>query len=96
MLPALHPGDWLLVDTEAYEGRPPRPGEVVVVPDPRHAQRWLVKRVASTAADGRLVLVGDRPDASTDSRTFGTVDPSVVIGRAWLRYWPPRRIGRVR
>ena len=42
-----------------------------------------------------LRLAGDAPDASTDSRAFGAVDPTTVRGRPWLRYWPPRRIGRL-
>jgi hypothetical protein len=26
--------------------------------------------------------------SSSDSRTFGPIRASDVIGRAWLRYWP--------
>lgn len=33
-------------------------------------------------------MLGDHRQDSSDSRTFGTVDISHVIGRAWLRYWP--------
>jgi len=96
MLPGLRPGDWLLVDREAYERRRPRPGQVVVLPDPREPDRLLVKRVAAVLADGRLEVLGDAPMASTDSRTFGAVPAATVTGRAWARYWPPSRIGRVR
>jgi nickel-type superoxide dismutase maturation protease len=95
MVPALRPGDWLLVDPTAYANRPPTPGDVVVVPDPRHPGRLLVKRVHASGPDGRLELAGDAPDSSTDSRTFGPVDPGHVLGRAWARYWPPQRIGRL-
>jgi len=93
MAPRLLPGDWLLVDAS---GGTPRPvaGELVVVPDPRRSDRLLVKRV-SAVERGQLLLRGDAPDASTDSRTFGAVDPGTVLGRPWFRYWPPRRIGRV-
>ena len=45
---------------------------------------------------GWLLVGGDDPAASTDSRAFGAVDPAVVEGRPWFRYWPPRRLGRVR
>lgn len=45
---------------------------------------------------GQLFLLGDRRDASTDSRDFGPVDASRVGGVAWFRYWPPGRIGRIR
>ena len=43
--------------------------------------RWVV-------ADGDLFLMGDHRENSQDSRTFGEVPVSQVIGRAWLRYWP--------
>jgi nickel-type superoxide dismutase maturation protease len=96
MLPGLRQGDWLLVDPDAYRSRSPRQGEVVVVPDPRRPSRLLVKRVEALEDDGRLRLTGDRPSLSTDSRTFGPVERSAVVGRAWARYWPPHRWGGVR
>lgn len=96
MTPLLRPGDWLLVDPDAYRRRPPHAAELVAVRDPREAERWLVKRVASVERDGRLVLLGDAPAQSTDSRTFGPVDASAVLGRPWARYWPLTRIGRIR
>jgi nickel-type superoxide dismutase maturation protease len=89
MRPGLEPGDRLLV-----AGLAPRPGDVVAVVDPRDAERVLVKRVASVDASGVTVL-GDNPGASTDSRTFGAVDATLVLGRAVYRYWPERRRGRV-
>jgi len=35
-----------------------------------------------------LFLMGDHRSNSADSREFGPVEVSRVIGRAWLRYWP--------
>jgi signal peptidase I len=37
---------------------------------------------------GQLFVLGDHREASQDSRVFGTIDKSSVVGRAWLRYWP--------
>ena len=96
MRPTLAPGDWLLVDSDAYAGRSPAVGDLVLVPDPREASRLLVKRVSAVHDDGRrLSLAGDAPDASTDSRAFGSVEASRAEGRPWFRYWPPSRWGRV-
>lgn len=93
MRPTLEPGDWLLVDPDAYRDRLPAAGDVVVVADPRAPERLLVKRVVGVGSDGRLELLGDQPAASTDSRHFGPVAPGAVQGRPWARYWPPRRWG---
>jgi signal peptidase I len=43
--------------------------------------RWVV-------GAGQLFVMGDHRAASSDSRVFGPIDRSSVIGRAWLRYWP--------
>ena len=95
MAPTLQSGEWLLVDPDGYAARSPREGDLVLAPDPREPARLLLKRVAQVDPDGWLRLAGDAPDASTDSRAFGSVDPATVEGRPWFRYWPLRRWGRV-
>jgi nickel-type superoxide dismutase maturation protease len=103
MAPAFLPGDCLVVVKPAsrsraalFGGEPGvKPGEVVAVRDPRHPGRVLVKRVPSVGSDGAtLEVLGDASHASTDSRTFGPVPMSSVLGRAVYRYAPPGRTGR--
>ena len=86
---ALRPGDWVIVDREAYASRPPRPGEVVLARDPREPGRVLVKRAAGRAPDGGVWLLGDHAAASTDSRVLGAVPEDAIRGRVRWRYWPP-------
>ena len=50
-------------------------------PAPGGATRWVVP-------DGEVFLMGDHREDSADSRNFGPIEISKVIGRAWLRYWP--------
>jgi signal peptidase I len=38
--------------------------------------------------DGDLFVMGDHRENSSDSRVFGPIPISTIIGRAWLRYWP--------
>ena len=90
MLPALRPGDRLLVLRRAR----PRPGDVVAVVDPRLAARTMVKRVAAVGPEGVTVL-GDNAAASTDSRAFGPLAPVAVRGRAFYRYFPAGERGRL-
>ena len=89
MEPALRAGDWIVVWGQS---RAPRVGEIVLVRDPRDPEHLLLKRVASVK-DGACTVLGDRPDESTDSRTFGPVQLRDVLGRAIFRYGPVGRIG---
>jgi nickel-type superoxide dismutase maturation protease len=96
MLPALRPGDRLLVESRSFARRTPRPGEVVLAPDPRDGGRELIKRVAAVnVSEGTVEVRGDAAEASTDSRTFGSVPIAAVRWRVALRYWPPARVGRI-
>jgi hypothetical protein len=98
MSPGLVEGDWAL----ALRVRRFRRGDVVVLEHPARPGLDLVKRVAAIPGDrigpgrrlgpGELFVSGDRPDASTDSRTFGPVAERSASGRVRLVYWPPRRI----
>lgn len=55
--------------------------------DPTSGQsRWTIPA-------GELFVMGDHRQESADSRTFGPIAVSSVIGRAWLRYWPLARFG---
>ncbi len=90
MEPTLRPGDWLLVDS-VKGGEAPARGELVVVSDPRLPRRWLVKRVALVLPDQRLLLSGDHPSHRAESALLGPVPVEAVVGRPWLRYWPPNR-----
>jgi nickel-type superoxide dismutase maturation protease len=96
MAPALLPGDRLVVVAQPWApGRWPRPGEVVAVRDPRRPDRILVKRVGGVdRSAGIFEVLGDAADASTDSRSFGPVPRSALVGRAVYRYAPAARSGR--
>ena len=88
MQPALAAGDRLVVVPSARL----RPGQIVAVGDPRGSGRLLVKRVGALR-DGQVEVLGDNPAASTDSRHFGLVPRSQVVGTAIYRYYPPKRAG---
>jgi nickel-type superoxide dismutase maturation protease len=91
MEPTLAPGDRLLV----VRARRLHAGDVVAVRDPTDPKRVLVKRVGAVLED-EIVLRGDNPGVSTDSRSFGPVPTSAVLGRVVRRYAPGWSAGPVR
>lgn len=90
MLPTLAHGDYVIVDRRVPPTAPSRPGDIVLARDPRDPGRTLVKRVSHLEPAGAWLL-GDNPDASTDSRTFGPIPLEDVLGQVRWRYWPLRR-----
>jgi type IV secretory pathway protease TraF len=67
-----------------------------VVHDPDLPARLLVKRVApptegAAGTPGAVFLLGDDATASRDSRSFGPVRLTLVVGRAYRCYAPPDR-----
>lgn len=38
---------------------------------------------------GHVFVMGDNRNNSSDSRIFGAIPMSSIIGKAWLTYWPP-------
>jgi nickel-type superoxide dismutase maturation protease len=92
MTPLLQPGDHLLVEALTFRSRQPKVGDVVLASDPREPARELIKRVAAVdSAAGTVLLAGDAPGASTDSRTFGPVALATIRWRVAGRYWPRSR-----
>jgi signal peptidase I len=63
-------------------------GEPTGVPDVK-VHTWMVGK-------DQLFVMGDHRSASQDSRQFGPIDRSTVIGRAWMRYWPLEDFGLIK
>jgi len=106
MAPALSAGDWLLLDPTRR--RWPRRGSVVVFREPESGI-LAIKRVAAGPGDRIRIaagllhlatdeawLLGDNAAISLDSRRYGPVTLDALVGRAWFRYGPLTRVGRLR
>lgn len=86
MLPGLQPGEEVLIDPGAYSYCAPSPGDVVVAEHPKQPGLRLIKRVIAVLDTEACLLVGDNPDASTDSRNFGAVSKQLILGKVTSRF----------
>lgn len=91
MQPLLRPGDRLLV----FQWARAVPGNLVVLVEPDRHLTFAVKRLARVEAGGGLVVTGDNPNVSRDSRDYGPVPRRLVVGTVVYRYWPRARRGRL-
>ena len=85
MSPVLASGEEVFVDPGAYRKSPPRVGDVVLSAHPFRTDTQLIKSVRGVTADGAVVLIGENPSASTDSRSFGPVPADHIRGRVVSR-----------
>jgi hypothetical protein len=109
MLPGIAPGDWLLTDPTVR--RWPRPGTVVVFREPLTEVLALKRVTRPPGGEFPVLLGRDEAWLTADadeataaaagfgppieSRFYGPVHVERLVARAWFRYWPPRRMGRI-
>ena len=43
--------------------------------------------------EDKLFVMGDNRDSSMDSRSFGPIGAGSIVGRAFVRVWPPGALG---
>ena len=87
MRPELEDGDILLV----RRARALAIGDIVLASHPFKKNVTILKRLAAIDETGRLELLGDDSDESSDSRSFGTVPIEHIRGKAVCRL---KRAGR--
>ncbi len=79
MLPFFKSGETVLVMRFVSSFFTPKLQDVVIAKDPRDG-KFLLKRVTAIEKD-TFFLVGDNKSVSTDSREFGMIDRSGLIGK---------------
>lgn len=86
MLPLLQPGQEVLIDPFAYQKRDPQVGEIIVAEHPQRPGFRIIKRIEIVLPNAQYVLYGDNRAESSDSRQFGPVARSHLLGRVTCRF----------
>jgi len=79
MLPVLKNGQTVLVNRLSYLLSKPKINDIVAMHDPRD-DKVLIKRITKIE-DKSYFVQGDNKNASTDSRVFGMIRRSAIIGK---------------
>lgn len=58
-------------------------------------ESFLTEGEEITVPDEQYFVLGDNRGGSSDSREWGPVKKELIIGQAWLRYWPVGSLGLV-
>ena len=60
------------------------------------AGNFLRSGQSVTVPEDQFFALGDNRAHSSDSREWGFVPRQNLVGRAWFRYWPPKRVGLIK
>ncbi|GAB5372721.1 hypothetical protein AAMO2058_001689200 [Amorphochlora amoebiformis] len=107
MIPTLkEKGDYVMYERISVWLRRLRPGDVLICRSPQKNDQLLCKRLIAKEGDrrrwkGREITIpkgyiwveGDNANDSIDSRAYGAISQSLVIGKVLLRILPLKRLG---
>ena len=77
MSPCLKNGDEVLIKKPTNL----KIGDVVLANHPFKKSVKILKRISEIDSNGKYFLIGDNPNESTDSRTFGAISLNEVLGK---------------
>lgn len=86
MLPLLQPGDEILINPFAYQKSSPQVNDIIVTRHPLQHNLPIVKRINAIKDGDRYFVTGDNREASTDSRHWGSIKSSDIMGKVTSQF----------
>jgi signal peptidase I len=83
-------------------------GQILIDGEALNESHYLSKEVITAAGaflgegtervipENYYLALGDNRPLSRDGREFGPIPRESIVGKAWLRYWPPPKLGFVK
>jgi len=68
-------------------------GEVYIPDEFQTEAGSFTENKSVSLGDNQYFVVGDNRPHSSDSRVWGPIDKSMIVGKAFFRYWPPETMG---
>ena len=100
MTPAVVPGDFVIVDKTYYKHNPPKKGDVILYRYPDDRSKLYIKRIGGLPGDtlklqggdvvvphGHVFALGDNAGHSDDSRHYGPIPLTELLGKARQVYF---------
>lgn len=56
---------------------------------------FLREGISYKVPAGFYMVMGDNRNFSSDSREWGPISKTAIVGKAWVRYWPINEIGTI-
>lgn len=90
------PGDTIEVHDNHYYLNGQLLSESYIPTEFRTLPGAATKDHAVSVGPGEFFVSGDNRPYSSDSRQWGTIRKSDIVGRAFFRYWPPQVAGEIK
>ena len=85
MEPTFKDGDRVIINRLAYLFAQPKPSDIVALKHPNKRNKILLKKIKKVFSGDQFFVVGENKSDSEDSRSFGKINKSLIIGKFWFR-----------